>query len=634
MNKELTQFNQLEASAQVSLARYEHLLHSVRDGIVLLDNDLNIVIANVAFLRRPNIELADMVSKPFAELWSGQGYSQFLDAVKESLREGKRSSTSGPLTINHELRWFMVRAYPSPEGVTLLITDITETRRRETALIEANQIIENSPVVLFRYAVGVTGWPIEYASSNVRRFGYEAGQLVAGPVLFCSLIHPVDRQRITDQAMAYIADGTETFQQEYRIVSPREATYWITHHTTITRNREDGQPHAKCTVIDISERKSVEIRLAKTVRSLDALIQCDAALLRGETEIELCTDICKIIASIGDYESAWVGYADDDPPKTVRPVAHYGMNEEYLANSKIGWDGSVPNEGPTGQAIRARQPVICKNIPHDPDSVPWSSRATLPEFRSSIALPLAHQSRCIGTLQIYSSQADAFEPEDEALLAGLANNMAYGINALRTSADKADYSARWLKSLSGAIESMSLTVEMRDPYTSGHMRHTAQLSVAIARELGLPDEQIKGLELGATIHDIGKIYVPAEILNRPGKLSDAEFTMIKTHSQVGYDIVKGIDFPWPIADIIIQHHERLDGGGYPNGLKGDEISYEAQILSVADVIEAMSSHRPYRPALGIDTGIEEIQRLRGTSFRAEIVDACIKIITQDDFSFE
>ena len=184
------------------------------------------------------------------------------------------------------------------------------------------------------------------------------------------------------------------------------------------------------------------------------------------------------------------------------------------------------------------------------------------------------------------------------------------------------------------IKAISLTTEKRDPYTAGHQNRVSLLATAIARVMELGEDRIKGVELGAIIHDIGKIYIPSEILNRPGRISEPEFQLIKSHPDVGYDIVKGINFPWPVAEMIYQHHERLDGSGYPQGLVGDEIILEAQIIAVADVIEAISSHRPYRPALGIEAGIKIIEENKGIHFNPEIVDICIKLLREENFVFE
>ena len=183
------------------------------------------------------------------------------------------------------------------------------------------------------------------------------------------------------------------------------------------------------------------------------------------------------------------------------------------------------------------------------------------------------------------------------------------------------------KNLAGTIQAIARTVETRDAYTAGHQRRATEVARAIAFEMGLSKQVIDGIRMAGVIHDLGKISVPAEILSKPGKLSDSEFSLIKQHPQAGYEILKGIDFKWPVADIVLQHHERLDGSGYPYNLQKDDILPEARILGVADVIEAMASHRPYRPALGIDDAFEEITMNSGTLYDPDVVDASINLFT-------
>jgi len=189
-------------------------------------------------------------------------------------------------------------------------------------------------------------------------------------------------------------------------------------------------------------------------------------------------------------------------------------------------------------------------------------------------------------------------------------------------------------SLIGTIVAVSRAVEARDPYTAGHQQRVARIAREIAQEMGLDSRLIDGLRMGATIHDIGKIHLPAEILSKPTKLSEMELELIKTHAQIGYEILKDVPFPWPVADIAHQHHERLDGTGYPRGLKSDEICLEARIVAVADVVEAMASHRPYRPALGIDAALEEIETHRGQWYDPAAVDACLKLFREKKFSLK
>jgi len=183
------------------------------------------------------------------------------------------------------------------------------------------------------------------------------------------------------------------------------------------------------------------------------------------------------------------------------------------------------------------------------------------------------------------------------------------------------------------IGAISATVEARDPYTAGHEHRVAMLASAIASEMGLPGETVHGISLAASIHDLGKIRVPAEILSKPGRLSPIEFELVKVHSQTGYDIIKDIEFPLPIAQMVLQHHERMDGTGYPQGLKGEQILLEARILAVADVVEAMSTHRPYRPGLGLDAALDEITRGRGTLYDPAVVDSCLALFREKKFEF-
>ena len=187
--------------------------------------------------------------------------------------------------------------------------------------------------------------------------------------------------------------------------------------------------------------------------------------------------------------------------------------------------------------------------------------------------------------------------------------------------------------LDGVIQAMALTVETRDRHTAGHQRRVTELAHAIATEIGLSQERSRAVSIAGMLHDLGKITIPTEILSKPGRLTDMEFAIVKTHPKAGYDILKNIEFPWPVAEIVIQHHERLDGSGYPSGLKGDQSALEARILAVADVVEAMASHRPYRPALGIDRALNEVSGNRGRLYDTEVVDACLSVFASGAFRF-
>jgi len=193
---------------------------------------------------------------------------------------------------------------------------------------------------------------------------------------------------------------------------------------------------------------------------------------------------------------------------------------------------------------------------------------------------------------------------------------------------------KFQRAMDGIIHAISLTVELRDPYTAGHQQRVSDLAAAIARDMGFSADRIYGLRMASNIHDLGKITIPSEILCKPGHLGHLEYEMIKNHVQAGYDILKKIEFPWPLAEIILQHHERMDGSGYPHALRGEQILPEARILAVADVFETMSSHRPYRPSLGLDRAIDELIRNKGRLYDPTVVETCLNLIVEKRFSFE
>ncbi len=241
--------------------------------------------------------------------------------------------------------------------------------------------------------------------------------------------------------------------------------------------------------------------------------------------------------------------------------------------------------------------------------------AQILQLNKSIITPLIVENRVIG---IFSVQSDNLVKEDIPIVTAFTDQLAGAWK-------KVELLQNLKETLEGTIHTIAATVEARDPYTAGHQTRVADLAAAIAREMHLSDEKVEGIRMAGVVHDLGKIQIPAEILSKPGEISKIEYEIIKTHPQVGFDLLKGINFPWPIAKIVLQHHERMDGSGYPQGLKGNEIIIESRILAVADVVEAISSHRPYRPAMGIDVALKQIQDDKGKLFDPDVVEACERV---------
>jgi PAS domain S-box-containing protein/putative nucleotidyltransferase with HDIG domain len=395
----------------------------------------------------------------------------------------------------------------------------------------------------------------------------------------------------------------------------------------------EGSPAVLSVWRDISERKRSESELRKVNRALKTLSSGNEVLVRTNSEPELLHEMCRVIAETGGYRMAWVGYVEHDDARTVRPVARSGFEAGYLDQVRISWSDTDHGRGPVGAAIRTGSPQVVRNGA-DSAYAPWMGAALERGYVSMIALPLLDaDGQAFGALAIYAGEPDAFDEEEMRLLGELAGDLAYGIVNLRTRAEHREHTERLRESLEETIQVIATTVEVRDPYTAGHQKRVAGLAEAIARELGLTDDRVHGLRLAGIVHDLGKLSIPSEILSKPGRLTPIEYELIKTHAKSGYEILKDVSFPWPIAQMVLQHHERLDGSGYPNQAKGDDIILEARVLAVADVVEAMSSNRPYRPGLGLDVALDEIRRERGVKYDPAVVDACLTLFLERRFAF-
>ena len=277
---------------------------------------------------------------------------------------------------------------------------------------------------------------------------------------------------------------------------------------------------------------------------------------------------------------------------------------------------------------------------NDMDTVPVlntsdSDKDTLKRNHIELLVPLKSGEGMVGMLLIGSKlSGEPYSAEDRSLLQTVSNEVAGSIKNARLYESMNTERKALRKVMGGIIHAMKLTIESRDPYTGGHQQRVSDLAFAIAGEMRLSEWDMEGIRITALVHDIGKLAVPTDILSKPGRISHDEFSIIKNHPKVGYEILKGIDFPWPVAQAILQHHERLDGSGYPDGLHGEDIILAARILGVADVVEAMSSHRPYRPALGLEKALEEISKGKGTLYDPEVVDACVEFCQKTGGEFE
>jgi PAS domain S-box-containing protein len=524
-----------------------------------------------------------------------------------------------------------------PSRMTGTSQDITDRRRAEEELRSSEErfrlLVEEAPDAILLYDVEqdhliaankaaerLFGCVREEILKHGQRHFYAPEQPDSQPVV----------QSFAEHNAGALAGGELTFERRILNGHGQERLCEV----TLVQMPSPGRRLLRASFIDITERRAAERTLRRLNHTLRTLSRGNEALVRAASETELLTEMCRVIVETGGYRMAWVGICQEDAAKSVTPVAWAGEVGQYLETAKITWADEARGRGPHGRAIRTGEAQVTQDVGADPGMAPWQEAAKERGFASSVVLPLKEASGVFAALTIDSGETGAFDTDELNLLQELANDLAFGIRSLRDRRAHETLDQRWRTSLEATVGAIANTVEMRDPYTSGHQQRVARLAVAMARQMALPEQQIEGLYLAGIIHDVGKINIPAEILNKPGKISKLEYQLIQGHAEAGYDIVKGVDFPWPIADMVRQHHERLDGSGYPQGLKGEAILLEARILSVADVVEAMMSHRPYRASLGIDAALTEIEKGRGSIFDPAAVDACIALFRRHGFGFE
>jgi PAS domain S-box-containing protein len=521
-----------------------------------------------------------------------------------------------------------------PFAIQHALSEAEETRRRRQAEQKIREdearyrgLVEQDIAGIFILATDGTVAYVNRCLTNM--FGGTPAEVIGRP--FIDFVADPYKDAVQETFKARLSGQPAPDQMTVAIKGRDGRLIDVLVHAALSTHQ--GRPTSMGVMLDITEQKRAERALTRLNRTLRTLSSSNAALVRAATEADLLVGMCRIIVEVGSYPLAWIGMAQHDPAKSVTPVAWAGGGAAYLETVKITWSDSELGRGPTGTAIRTGATQVNRDFAANPAMAPWREAAANHGYTSNIALALKDRGEVLGALTIYSAEADAFDADEVKLLTELAEDLSYGMVALRNRAGREAAVERLKDSLGATVTALASMVELRDAYTAGHQRRVASLAGAIARQMGLSEDRIQGILLAGVIHDVGKIQVPAEILSKPTRLRPLEFELIKAHPRAGYDIVRSIDFPWPIADMILQHHERLDGSGYPDGLKGDAIRLESRILAVADVVEAMMSHRPYRAELGLDAALAEVEAGKGTRYDAAAVDACRVLFREKGFAF-
>ena len=457
-------------------------------------------------------------------------------------------------------------------------------------------------------------------------------------------IHPDDRARYT-QAVARTVDQKMPYDIDYRIQLPDGSQRHIHAEGAPSSDPAGNLVRLAGTAMDITERKQAELERERLLRREIALNHITLALGQLTALPAILRALHDEVRTLLDADGLFVSrYHKDAGLITALFAIDAGTERDVSTFPPIPL--APEGKGMQSHVLRTLKPL---NVP---DWLEWERRMQTvhhiaadgtftpppPETerenrtKSSLLVPMMFQGEPIGVLQVQSNRLHAYSDEDMDLLAGLANVAAISIQNALLVAEAEQAAERLRLSLEGALHAVSHALETRDPYTAGHQRRATHLAVAIARELGCSDEDCNALRIAGTVHDIGKIGIPAEILSKPALLSPVELELIRTHPEAGYGILADIPFPGPVADIVLQHHERLDGSGYPRGLKGDQMLREARILAVADVVEAMASHRPYRPARGIDDALGEIEQNAGRLYDSEAACACARLFRDKGYA--
>lgn len=401
-------------------------------------------------------------------------------------------------------------------------------------------------------------------------YGFTREEIVGKP--FLDFIHPEDRKMVAERHLKRLTDKDFQATYEFRFLTKKGDIRWV--EITAVGIEWDGRPATLNYVTDITER----IKAQKEKEELLRVIE------NSQNEI-------------------------------------YIFNPESLKFTYVN-RAALSNTGYSAEEIMNLTPLDLK---------PEFDRASF----QSLLQPLLYGGKNKQIFETYHLRKDGstYPVEAHLQMVEIGEKKSFLAIILDIS-ERKEAQKNLEKTLHGIIKAVARTAEVRDPYTAGHQEKVADLAEAIAREMNLEASRVQAVRLASMIHDLGKIAVPPEILNKPGRLTPVEMELIKTHSTVGYEILKDIEFPWPLAEIVYQHHEKMDGSGYPRGLKGEEILLEARIISVADVVEAISSHRPYRPSLGLDKALEEIKNNSGILYDERVVKHCVELIEKKGFKFK
>ena len=543
---------------------------------------------------------------------------------------------------------FHKATYPNMDGsvggLIGAIVDITDRKRAEDELRESEKKyrLHFDNVTDMILSIDPDLRLLSISPSVEMVLGYKPEELAGKLLSELNIMEPSSLEKAaSDMKRVLAGERIEATSYEYRTKYGKKRFGEV----NVSPLFHDGKVvSAICVSRDFTERKQAE----------EALQQSEKDAKRLSHENELVAELGRIISSTPNIEEVYENFASkmgeaipfDRITVSAVNLKDYTRTIRYIKGDKFWGEGIGEVHSLAGtrteQIVRTKSSLLINSKNKD-DMIKkfpgMSSRRYVAQ--STIMIPLISTNEVFGVLAVQSAKIDAYSENDllfvervGAQIAGAIANAQLFLESKQTKEHLQHTLDSLRKAVNTTIHVLVSAVEARDPYTAGHQIRSANLARAIATEMKFSPERVEGIRMAGSIHDIGKISIPAEILSKPTKLSDLEFSLIKEHARKGFEMLKDVESPWPLAEIIYQHHERMDGSGYPRHLKGEDILIEARILNVADVVEAMASHRPYRPSLGIETALNEIEKNRGVFYDNAVADACLRLFREKGFKLE
>jgi PAS domain S-box-containing protein/putative nucleotidyltransferase with HDIG domain len=599
--RDITEQRKAEDALHESRRDLQAVFDSVRDGIAVFDLTGRLTRVNKRILEVGGYSADEIIGRSFGELdmFGSQDiakmasvFAPVLSGVEAPPLELEVTTKSGQRLIL-EVRVSPLKKGDEVVGSIAVLRDITE-RKRAVELLQVSEqrsrlLVENASEGILVVQQGSVQFANRRCLEIMERLEYTMEELRAWPLE--EFVHSEDRQAFRDARERRLAGEESDIVRQFRTVGKTGQIRWI--EMNAARLTWDQEPALLVFLNDVTERKQAE----------DALIESEKRyrlLAENVSDVIWVTDVnlrptyvspsIQRLLGWGADESLFRGLEDALSPSSAGMVR--GIVAKLVEADRNGHE-SPELQHPVELEIRRRDgSIVCVDT-------------TVTVIRDLDGHPI----QFLGVLRDVTERKQAEEQ-------------------LQQSFQKME------RTLEGTIQAIRTMVDTRDRYTAGHQLRVTELACAIAEAMGLSIQQIQAVHVAGLLHDVGKILLPTEILTKPGRLNDIEFAMIRTHPRAGYNILKSIEFPWPIAKTVLQHHERMDGSGYPERVRGEEILMEARILAVADVVEAMSSHRPYRAALGLDTALDEIVKNSGVLYDPRVVDACVRVFKENAFSFK